>query len=276
MPMHESIDGVVVRVQDKGSLDRYLSVLTASRGRISMLAKGSRSMKGTQMGVSQLYTYGNFEYYRRGDFNILKGGSVHEHFYSLSMDIDRMNLAAYLCDVTCEVTDEGEEASDVLRLLLNSLYAISHDRYAQETVKGAFEWRIAALSGYEPEMSGCALCGAECSDLMYLDVMNGALLCSDCMKKRGNVGKRAGDFDDIREADVLCPLSPAALAALQYCLAAPLERLFSFGLKSEEDRRAFSKAAQTYLLSHLGRGFDSLNFYLTLRDSVVPAKGKKL
>jgi len=51
---HESIDGVVVRVRDTGDHDRYLSILTAERGRISMLAKGSRSLKGGQTAVSQL------------------------------------------------------------------------------------------------------------------------------------------------------------------------------------------------------------------------------
>ena len=80
---HESIDGVVVRVRDTGDHDRYLSILTAEKGRISMLAKGSRSLKGGQTAVSQLYTYGNFEYYKRGDFNILKGGSPIQSFKSL-------------------------------------------------------------------------------------------------------------------------------------------------------------------------------------------------
>lgn len=273
MQLHEAVDGVVVRVRDSGNHDRYLSLLTAQKGRISLLAKGSRSLKGAQMGVSQLYTYGNFEYYRRGDFNILKGGSVHQQFYGLSMDIDRMNLAAYLCDVICEVTDEGEEAGEILRLLLNALYAVSHEKYPQEIVKGAFEMRIAATSGYEPELNGCAVCGTGRAECLYLDVMNGALLCSDCMRKRGNVGKFVGDYDDIREADVLCPLTPAVHAALRYCVTAPPERLFAFELKEAEDLRGFSKAAQTYLLSHLGRGFDSLNFYLTLRDMSNPAKG---
>ena len=92
---HESIDGVVVRVRDYGDHDRYLSVLTADAGRITVLSKGGHSLKGPQTAISQLYTYANFEYYRKGEFNILKGGSAYQHFYALSMDIDRLNLAAY-------------------------------------------------------------------------------------------------------------------------------------------------------------------------------------
>ena len=38
MAVHESIDGVVVRVWDEGENDRYLSVLTAEKGRITNLS----------------------------------------------------------------------------------------------------------------------------------------------------------------------------------------------------------------------------------------------
>lgn len=271
---HEAIDGVVVRVRDMGDHDRYLSVLTAERGRITLLSKGSRSLRGPQTAVSQLYTYGNFEYYRRGDFNILKGGSPIQPFYALSMNIDRLNLAAYLCEVTSELTDEGEEAGEILRLLLNALYAVSKDLYPQAIIKGAFEVRIAALSGYEPDAEGCAACGKREAERFYLDVMNGSFLCPDCLSKRSPAKIREGDYDDLREAEILCPLSPAAADAFRYVLRAPIERLFSFELSDAEDLRAFSKAAETYLLSHIGHGFDSLRFYHTMREETDPAKGQ--
>ena len=135
MPGHDSIDGLIIRVFDTGDHDRYLTVLTADRGRISVLAKGSRSVRGQQVAISQLYTYGNFEFYRKGSTYILKGGSVLDPFYSLSTDIDRLSLASYLCDMTYELTDEGEPAPEMLRLLLNSLYAINKNLYSQEQIK---------------------------------------------------------------------------------------------------------------------------------------------
>lgn len=273
---HEAIDGIVVRVRDMADHDRYLSVLTAEKGRISILAKGSRSLRGPQMAVSQLYTYGNFEYYRKGDFCILKGGSPLQPFYALSMDIDRLNLAAYFCDVICEVTDEGEEAGDMLRLLLNALYAVSRDLYPQEIIKGAFEMRVATMAGYAPELHACAKCGIEPSGDSFLDVMNGALLCPECLHRQAPRERQAPVYDDLREAEVICPISASTLAAIRYCVSAPIERLFSFRIQDSEDLCSFSKAAQTYLLSHLGRGFDSLNFYHTMRQPEGAAKGTTL
>lgn len=272
---HEAVKGVVVRVKDMGDHDRYLSVLTAEYGRITLLSKGSRSMRGEQMGISQLYSYAEFEFYRKGDRCILKGGALIRPFYELSADIDRLNLAAYLCDLTCELTDEGEEAGEMLRLLLNSLYAISRDLYPQELIKAVFELRAATVSGYAPEPHACAVCGCENSEELYLDVMNGSLLCAECMRGRERTGKPSPNsvYDDLREADVLCPLSAASHAALRYAVTAPQERIFSFEMKDENDLRLFSAAAETYVLSHIGHGFDTLQFYHSMK---MPVKEQKV
>lgn len=268
---HEAINGLVVRVRGAGDHDRYLSVLTAEQGRITMLSKGCKSMKQGQMAVSQMYTYANFEYYNRTGLRILKGGAPIRSFYALSADIDRLNLAAYLCDVACELTDEGEPAEEMLRLTLNSLYAVSENLYPQELIKGAFEMRAAVLSGYAPALDGCAFCGQNAEE-MFLDVMNGALLCADCLHKRGKSAHVTAAYDEIREADVICPLTEASVAAIRYVASAPLSRLLAFELADPDDLHAFFVCAETYLLSHVGHGFETLNFYHTMRE---PIKGTK-
>lgn len=272
---HQAVDGIVVRLWDKGENDRYLSVLTAEHGRILILSKGGRSMRGEQRAVSQLYTYANFEYYRRGSSYILKGGTPHEPFYGLSEDLDRFNLAAYLCELTCELTDEGEPAEEMLRLLLNSLYAVSRGLYPLDVIKGAFELRAAVISGYAPELDGCACCGENDAKELYLDVMNGSLLCADCMKKRSKSVPTVGVYDDIREADVLCPLSADVCEVMRYVLAAPLSRLLSFRFRGEDDAHLFASCAETYILSHIGHGFETLRFYHAMKTSGEPFQGTK-
>ena len=265
MPQHEAIDGVVVRVRDSGDRNRYLQILTAEKGRITVLSNGSRSMRSPQIAVSQLYTYANFEYYRKGTVNILKGGSSIQPFYGLSENIDRLNLASYLCDLTCELTDEGEEARDMTRLLLNSLHAISRDLRPQEMIKGAFELRAAVISGYAPDLSGCSVCGERHAELFYLDVMNGALVCGGCHEKQQRIPRLAAE-EDLREAEILGMISGSVCEAFRYCATAPLNRLLSFELRDADELRMFSKVAETYLLSHIGHGFDSLSFYHTMRN----------
>lgn len=265
--VHETIDGVVVRVWNAGENDRYLSVLTAEKGRITILAKGSCSVRSQQLSVSQLYTYGNFEFYRRGIRYILKDGTAYQPFYGLTTDMDRVDLAAYLCELTCELTDEGEAAGEMLRLLLNALHAIAYGIRPLEQVKGTFELRAAMLSGYAPDLSGCSLCGRPHAETFYLDVMNGALLCSDCFGGRQKQPRPvSADYaDELREAEIVSVLSAAVTAAVRYCAVAPLERILSFELKEAADLNAFAAVAETYILSHIGHGFEALDFYHTMR-----------
>ena len=110
------------------------------------------------------------------------------------------------------------------------------------------------------------MCGEENAESIYFDVMNGALICSDCLNKRGEAHGRYSrhSYDDVREASVLIPLNPASLAAIRYVLSSPAEKLFSFALSEGEDLKMFSRACEGYLLNHLGHGFDSLDLYYSI------------
>lgn len=262
---HATADGLVINAYERnGSV--YLSVLTADEGRMTLLAKGAKSIKNDQMSVSQLYTYANFEYYTKGDANILKGGSVHRSFFDVSDDLSASSLASYLCELATDLTGEGEEAREILRLLLNSLHALTETDYPLAKVKAAFELRAATLSGYAPDVGGCAICGSDAAKELYLDVMNGSCVCSDCRAKRNAARRAEEQYEDLREADLLCRLTPSAYAAFRYVTEAPLSRLLAFDLVDPEDARLFFHAAEVYLLSHLGHGFRTLDFYKTVAE----------
>lgn len=261
--VHESIDGLILRADDYKGSDRYLSVLTSS-GRITILSKGSKSIKGEQMAISQPLIYGNFEYYKRGDFNILKGGTCHRSFHGVSADLTKYFLACYICELMQELSDEGEDATEQLRLTLNALHAIESDLYPLALIKGALELRAAAIAGYAPELSGCALCGKHNAEDFYLHIMNGQLICADCLKHSG--AHRRAASDEVREAETIIALPAAVTAAVRYCIDAPLNRIFSFSLEDADDLAVFAKLAQTYILSHLERGFQSLEFYAGMQN----------
>ena len=134
-----------------------------------------------------------------------------------------------------------------------------------------------AMSGYAPDLGTCSVCGRDQDEHFYLHIMNGSLLCSECFFDKGKEVKKftATSYDDIRQSETVAGLTPAVVAAMRYVLCAPLERLFAFGLEEASDVDDFARAAQTYVLSHLERGFDSLNFYHTMR-APVPHKETKV
>lgn len=259
--MNFSIKGLVLRDTDRNDNDKLLTVLTAERGLMTVLAKNVHSLKSRAISGTQLFTYSDMEIYEKNGFFWLREVSVIDAFMGVSKTIEKMSLAAYICDIAYEFSGEGEEAEDILKLTLNALYALAWDIRPIAQIKGSFELYAAGLSGYMPDVSFCKKCKKNSSEIMYMDVMNGRLLCEECMHKASLAAKKEAERSaDIREAVILCPMSPSVTEAVRYVLGAPISRFLSFSL-SDEELPAFSAVAETYVLSHIGHGFDSLDFY---------------
>ncbi len=264
-------DALVIRTLPSGDSDRLITLLTAGRGRINVMAKGARSLKSRYMPACAPFVYGNYEIRAKtaaekggGELCWLKEAQVSETFREIGRDIVKTYLAQYFCDVVYELTGPGAEATELLRLTLNSLHAVSRGLKPDLLIKAVFELRAAAAGGYEPDVSGCGMCGAECGDGAVLDVMNGRLICHRCMGKNGSAD--ASDVDPLGTRILRVPLSAPALAAVRYALTAPEQRMLAFELRDPSDTAQFSRAAEIYLLSHLERGFSSLKCYHELRQ----------
>ena len=99
-----------------------------------------------------------------------------ELFTGLRTDFVALSLASYLADLT-DATAQAEDTSQLLRLLLNALYALSVLHKPPQLVKPAFELRLMALSGFEPLADGCAVCGRPEPENPVLDAVHGVVCC---------------------------------------------------------------------------------------------------
>lgn len=253
--------GLVVRTTDYGERDRILSLYTDELGLITVTANGSRSLKSRSLVATELFCYSRFVLTKRGDRYTVKEVELIESFFDLRSDISKIALAGYACEVLSHVGTENMPEPDLLRLCLNTLYAIAKERAPLPQIKGAFEMRAAAILGFMPELSVCADCGEEGEDVV-LDVMNGAVRCAECRREREE--DPFVPSEDNAHATVLCLLTASARAALFYVLRCPLEKILSFRLENDADMQSFASAAETYLLNHLERTFKNLEFYKTL------------
>lgn len=256
-------DGLVIAETAVGENDKLLTLLTAEYGRIRVSGKGVRSIKSKMMAATQLFCYGNYEIYKKGDFFWLREAYLREAFFGLREDITTLALATYICDLASETSGPDVAADDILRLTLNTLYAIAKKDKPLFLIKAVYELRSAAYSGFMPDLSYCADCKKTDGDFYYLDVMNGCILCGECAKKRGKLVGVPASEEELYTARIMCPLDADALVAMRYALFAKPERMLSFSL-SGESGEYFARAAETYILNHLERGFDSLDFYKSI------------
>ena len=154
-------------------------------------------------------------------------------------------LGCYMAELAESVCPEAEPAPELLRHLLNGLYALSALRKPPALVKPAFELRLLCLAGYEPLADACAICGRPDPEEPVLDTAQGVLRCRNC----GGGGGR--------------PLCRDSLAALRHIVYGNPKRLYSFRLEPEPLRR-LTAAAEAFLCVQLERGFSTLDFYKTI------------
>lgn len=248
MAIYEVFHGVVLRQTETKEADRILTVLTAEKGKLSVIARGARRKGSRLAAASQLLVYSELTAYESRGWYMLTEGATLQLFSGLRTDVERLALASYFAELTETVTQEGEEAGEILPLLLNALYALGELKKEPTLVKAAFELRLLSLAGFAPMLEGCCRCGAAVEGGGFLDAAAGGLICPRC----GGAG-----FE-------LSPLSAGAVAAARHAVLGEAKRLYAFSLPQEELKQ-LSCAAERYALTQLERGFRTLEFYRSLQ-----------
>ena len=253
--MLTEVKGLVIRSVDVNDSDRLITIFTEQMGAVTAVARGARSLKSRKLSSTMQFCYANFVLYGTADKLWVKEAELIESFFGISGSIEGLALAGYIAEVLCDVTVSVAEC-ELLRLSLNSLYAIASGKYRLDKVKAVFEIRAASILGFMPDVHACATCAGSCSEY-FLDVMGGEIQCADC-KRKAELSHTSLEFS--HEARIISQITEGVRAALEYSIHAPLEKIFSFSL-SDEDMRLFAKASEEYILNQLERSFRTLDFY---------------
>ena len=253
--MTTEVRGLIIRTVDIKETDRLVTIFTEEQGAMTALARGARSLKSRKLAATMQFCYGRYVLYKMGDKYQIKEAELIENFFDIRQSIEGLALANYIVEVLSDVT-VAEAERDLLRLSLNSLYAISKGLHPVEKIKAAFEIRAVSILGFMPSLLSCHYCDEKNGDFFF-DIMGGIIECRACHERReeGRI-----EHADPHESHIICILSEGAKTALGYCIYAPVERVFSFKI-SDQDMHLFSRAAEEYILNQLGHSFKSLDFY---------------
>ena len=113
-----NVRGLVVKETPVGEYDKLLTVVTEEMGRITVSGKAIRSLKSKHMPATQLFCYSSFTLKKSHGYYYISDSALIESFYGIRLDLDRLALASYLCDVAAEMAVEGVGDEELLRLTL--------------------------------------------------------------------------------------------------------------------------------------------------------------
>ena len=260
--MDESrVTGLVVRETDFGDYDKLITLVTAESGKISVTAKGARSLKSKHIPTTQLFAYGTYILKRYKQYWYLADSELSESFFGLRADVAKLALGAYIVDVCEDMSVEDQPDEPLLRLTLNALYALANDVAPREMIKAAFELKAMALGGFCPDLVACSRCGRSEDTEMYLDIMNGALVCPKC---RGAYERDKIAAEEEYASNIYSHITPTVLSAMRHIAYTNQKKMLAFDLDGDSLSQ-LSQVCEKYLLNQMEHGFYSLDFYKSVK-----------
>ncbi len=252
---------LVINEKQIGEADKLLTMLTPEHGRLVVSGKGVQSLRSRHMASCQLFCYSNFVFRKSKKYYYISDSDTEECFFNIRFDIEKVALATYMCDVACDLALEDVGDPELLRLMLNSLYALSAKKnLSLDHIKAAFEFRAAVQGGFMPILDSCGVCGKEpIDDNIVFDVMNGMFRCSECTRLVAKEG-----IDPSGTAEIYHKINSTVLTALRFIATAPITKFLSFSIPAE-DMELLARFAESYLLSHLEHSFSSLKYFKDIR-----------
>ena len=236
-------DGVVLKTGVTGEADLIVYVLTRQRGIIRAFAKGARITKSRLHAGAAAFVYGAFSFTEKNGVFHVNDIVPQEVFFALRLDLQKLSLAQYFCEILLRTVSDTESDPMLLRLFLNSLHLLCGDKKPALMLKAVFELRIAVLSGYAPALVACGQCGEYETPLMFFDVTEGALYCENCAQA---------------PRSELIPV--AVISAMRHIVFSDFSDLFRFQLE-DALLTVLNRMTERYLMQCFQHRFRLLEFF---------------
>jgi DNA repair protein RecO (recombination protein O) len=245
-------EGLVLKQRNIGENDRMIVILTKDRGIIEASARGVKRIKSPLAGATQVLCYSQFCIFQGKKYDTINSAETVYPFYSLRLDVEKLALATYFCDLTSYLSPHGESSWGYLRFLLNTLYLLEQDKKDAVLLKSIFELRMLSLGGFMPDLTCCCDCMKYEDTQMYFDPVACVLLCSDCVKNHSN-------SNEIRYT-----VPPAVLYAMRHIIYSDENKVFQFSLKGDSLKQ-LEFITENYAKIQIDYQFKSLEIYKQMR-----------
>ena len=223
-----------------GEYDKRIVILTKEKGKISAFAKGARRQNSPLMGVTNPFSFGEFQLYEgRSSYNVMQA-HITNYFMEMSADLEGAYYGFYFMEIADYYTKEYNDEKEMLKLLYQTMRALGSGKISKELVRYIFELKALVINGEAPEVFRCANCGVD-DRTMVFSSLNHGLICKECQ----------GIAPDAIE------VGGSTLYTLQYIVSSTIEKLYTFTV-SDEVLTELGRIMKQYMTTHVDKTFKSL------------------
>ncbi|UUZ96126.1 DNA repair protein RecO [Paenibacillus sp. P25] len=177
--MQFRVQAIVIRSMDYGEGNKILTLFTREQGKMSVVARGAKKVKSRYGSVAQLFTLGEFLFFKSGQLGTLNHAEIIEPYYKIREDLHKVAHASYLAELTDRMMGDQEGRPFLFDQLLGSMTAIQEDKDPQ-IIDHLYEMKMIMYGGYTPELDCCVNC-RENREPAAFSAGLGGILCDRCL-----------------------------------------------------------------------------------------------
>lgn len=235
-----TVNGMVLSAAPIGDYDKRMVILTREIGKITVFARRARKSTSPLLACANPFVFGEFQLYEGRSAYTLVSANIQEYFTELANKQPGVYYGFYFLEIAEYYGREGNADRDMLNLLYVTMKALLRGQISNRLIRGIFEMKSLVINGEYPSLFQCNICGGE-EELTGISERYSGSICKKCEKKAGDVKK----------------ISPTALYALQYMIASPINKLYSFTLTQEAEKEV-SFWTKKYMERYLDKRMKSL------------------
>jgi len=145
-----SSEGIVLSRKNYSEADRILVVISKDFGKLSLLAKGIRKIKSKKRGHLEIFSKVKFSAVKGNGMDIVTEAEIINDYSGVRINLNKISLAYYFCEVVNKITHEDGRQSTVYGLLSTALEELEQETELKK-LRMKFIYGLLTNMGYWPE-----------------------------------------------------------------------------------------------------------------------------
>lgn len=144
---------MILEVSPVNDYDRRVVILTKERGKITAFCRGARRLNNKMMAATNQFAFGQFKLFEGKNAYNLADAEITHYFEELRTDFEGAFLGMYFLEVASYYTRENNDDTAMLKLLFQSIRAISKATLDNRLVRSIYEIKSLVINGEFPGIS---------------------------------------------------------------------------------------------------------------------------
>lgn len=233
--MLKEIEGMIVREIPYGETSKIIHVYT-SKGIVSIMCKGARTLKSPFRATTLKFTYGKFYvFYKENKLSTLKNVDIINPLSKIKNDIFLLSYINYLTELTTQVIKQTTD-----NIYEDYIFAILKIESGLDPliITNIIEIKYLDYLGVGLNLNACVSCGAK-TNIITIDGDRGGYICANCYQNEIIVDKKTIEllrmyyYADIKSISKL-KISDKVKNEINYFLNTYYDRYTGLYLKSKD------------------------------------------